>query len=129
MDAMKKFIVIGLGIVLLLVVSGLVWQHHKPPSDAEIHQTIIGTWRNPGGYGQMTLDSDGSFSSSWKAGNHTNTFYGTWHVKDGELTMAGTNRNAPPFSDTSRSKIIQVDSHVLIFADIGHQHETNRLTR
>jgi hypothetical protein len=125
---MKKSIIIGLGIVLLFVISVLVWHHYRPPSDAEIHQTIIGTWRNPKGFGQMTFDSDGSFSSSWKAGSRTNTFEGTWLVKDGELTATVTNRGATTVYD-SRSKIIQVDKNILISVEVEHEHQTNRLTR
>jgi hypothetical protein len=125
---MKKSIIIGLGIILLVVVSIIVRQHFRPPSDAEISRKIVGTWKNRGS-GVMALAPDGSFSNSWKAGTRIRTFEGTWSVKDGEFILTSTKRDAIPFSDVNRSKIILADDHDLIYVDVGNDHQTNSLRR
>jgi hypothetical protein len=140
--AMKKSIVTGLGLVPMVIVSVLVWHHFQPPSDAEIHKTVIGTWRNPKGFGIMVLGPDGNYSSRWKAGSRILTYAGAWSVKDGELIVEATKRdaipplfedpkrNAIPFSEVASSKIIRADNHHLVYVDLHYEdHQTNLLTR
>ncbi len=140
---MKKLIIFGL-VIAVVIVSALLWQQSKHPSDAKLARQIAGAWTkdtfNPKTFSWTdpvvytnTLSPDGSFSYIWGHKSALVTFQGTWLVKDGELVMTFTNsfgtgshQAVAATGQVERCKIISVDEHRFIYLAGGR---TNILTR
>jgi len=114
---MKKLIIIGLSVVLLIV-AFLLW-HHPHPS------LLTGTWIADIGNGMRnttTVQSDGSYVAlvTGRPDGQVQTWEGRMDVKDGLLIntitnmMAGTQTVAGFKKDITRAKIIQMDDHTLV---------------
>jgi hypothetical protein len=82
--------------------------------DADLSKQIIGTWTSDDKQSTETYAPDGSFLTLTRASNHTNSFAGTWQIKDGIMIETFTNA---PFHLTGQ--IFQYRIHVLD----GHQLE------
>ena len=91
--------------------------------DAKPTQQIVGSWTSASAGTIMTISPDGSWLLRNMASGHTNTFAGTWQIKDGFFTMMMTNSPNPnrPSSvgDVVRYKIVHVDEHQFIFQERG----------
>jgi hypothetical protein len=120
---MKKYIIIGTGIILLVVILVLV-------KDAELRRGVVGTWT--GGVFTMTISSDGSYSARFGTETNPDTLlYGTWVVRGGALVMTCTNASGTKPHELSgsvdRLKIIQMDeSHLVTQTDNGVTNAVER---
>src|ERR1019366_2759043 len=115
---MKKFIIIGLSVVLLIG-AFLVW-HHPHPS------LLTGTWIADFGNGKRnttTVQSDGSYVAlvTGSPDGQVRTWKGRMDAKDGQLIntisneMVGTQTVAVRKNGiVVRAKIIQMDDHTLV---------------
>jgi hypothetical protein len=93
---MKKLIISGIGLVLLVVVSVLLRQHFRPLSDAEIRQKVVGTWSVPPSASDTAtiineIHSDGSFVSKWSSATSDISLEGRWDVQGGSVVLTLTN--------------------------------------
>jgi hypothetical protein len=97
--------------------------------DAKLDRQIAGTWTREGS-GTMTFTSDGSFSTILRKPDHTNSFAGTWQIRDRVLIMTLT--NAPAIKGRSlvggveRYNIIHVDDHEFLYEESGQTHTLSR---
>ena len=86
-------------------------------------QQITGSWTSTRSGTEMAISPDGSWLTRNMVPGHTNTFSGTWQVKDGFFIMTLTNSPNPnrPASagDVVRYKIIRMDEHQFIYEDSG----------
>ena len=106
----QKLTILALGLLL----SGC----NKTPSDAVIRWQIAGAWTYNQD-GALTIAPDGSWSimESKRAG--TNSFAGTWEIKDAVLYMTTTNRhNKPAVGTIEEYKIIHLDGATLIYGEV-----------
>ena len=131
---MKKLIIIGVGLVIIILVAALSWQHFRHPSDDKLGKQVTGTWIREGP-GTLTITPDGSFSSVFAMPDHTNIFTGTWQIADGFFLMTLTNASVPQSRNlqtrnligrVERYKIVHVDEHQFTYMAGGR---TNILTR
>jgi len=119
---MKKFITIGIGVGLLIVVSVLFWHHEKSSGDAMIRQKLTGPWVTdyPGVKGAVTFRSDGSYAVNQTQGFGTNErpvqFEGTWQVRDGYLIMMSTQAVSGGIylESPTRAKVIRVNDQEFV---------------
>jgi hypothetical protein len=128
---MKKLVVIGLGIVILLSLL-LLWRHHvrsssgvdvSQMSDAEVTKMFTGNWVNKGSWEQLILHSKRSFTDRLRPDSTTSTeclYEGVWDVKDGFLSLTITNAitridtNIKSIGSIDRFRIVQVDTNALV---------------
>jgi hypothetical protein len=109
--------------------------------DAALTRKIPGVWKREGTNSEAkdtfvsttTISRDGTFSfvRTWNQRPHTNTYAGTWKIKNGVMLMTLTNRsgrnpNVPAWVGPLEAKIIQLDDHQLVEVFEG---ETIKLTR
>jgi len=96
---------------------------HKPPTDVEIYQQVIGTWKNaPSASDTVTIlsemRSDGSFFSKWLGATNDNEVDGIWKVQDGFMVMTMTNVPSTIArslgSMVQRYKIVQIDNEKFV---------------
>ncbi len=85
--------------------------------DTKLAQEIPGTWTRSAH--AMAMTPDGRFTESFLSKTGTNTFVGTWQIKDGILIFTTTNVNGtlPDTADGSvqRYKITHLDEHQLVY--------------
>jgi uncharacterized protein YxeA len=132
---MKKIVIIGLLVIVAVVLSLLLWQHHKVARDQDFSRKLAGVWSwkyaniletyNFAADGSLTTQDTFTYSKS------TNTFQesGTWHIKDGQLTDTITSdthkRARVPRSSTSR--IVRLDANRLIVSIGTNTMELNKI--
>jgi len=98
--------------------------------DAKLDRQVAGVWNRESTSNTMTYASDGSFSIIVRKPSHTNSYAGTWQIRDQVLIMTYT--NAPVVKGRSlvggieRYSIIHADDHQLICNEDG---QTVTLTR
>jgi hypothetical protein len=103
---------------------------NKTPSDAVIRRQIVGTWTfNQDG--ALTISPDGNWSIMESKLKATNSFAGTWQIKDDAFYMTTTNSRIPlgpsAVGGVQRYKIIHVDDQTLIYGD--GQNVDDQITR
>jgi ABC-type glycerol-3-phosphate transport system substrate-binding protein len=124
---MRKIVVTGFAIGLLIVVTLLLWHHIRHPGDAAIRQKLIGSWgsENPAIKGAVTFNPDGSFAVNETFGLGTNAhpvqYAGTWQVEDGFLVTrtAQGSSGGVHVEPITRDKIIRVNDQEWVFIDRG----------
>ena len=124
---MKKIIVTGFAIGLLIIATLLLWHHTRPSGDAAIRQKLIGSWgsENPAIKGAVTFSPDGSFTVNETFGLGTNThpvqYAGTWQVEDGYLVTrtAQGSSGGVHVEPITRQKIIHVNDQEFVIMDHG----------
>ena len=114
-----RFVLILLALSLFLTGCG---------HDSKLTKKIPGSWQHEGTSIQgtdtftsmMTISPDGTFSyfRVWNEKSLTNTFAGTWQIRDGFMFMTVTNRSGPnphvPPGAVIKSKIIRLDDHQFV---------------
>ena len=126
---MKKLIIIGAGIAILILISVLSWQHFR---DANIRQKICGSWRasNAEPSFMMTFAPDGSFWFGMSP--YHNGFSGTWRVSDGFVFMTTTsfynNGRQSRIISHLRLNISRLDDHQLV-CERNRLDDHNQLAR
>jgi hypothetical protein len=117
---MKKLIVIGACVVLLILAFLMVRQHHQPPSDSEISQKVPGSWIGKNKKFVMTITPDGSYAYGTSPTH--NSVGGTWQIRDGFFIMTITNSTAHGgqalVGVVSRCRVIHFDDHQFAY-DMG----------
>jgi hypothetical protein len=125
---MKKLIIIGVGLVIIILVAALSWQHFRHSSDDKLGKQVTGTWIREGP-GTLTITPDGSFSSVFSMPDHTNIFTGTWQIADGVFLMTLTNASVPQarklIGGVERYKIVHMDDHKFMYDENGQIHTLN----
>ena len=103
---------------------------NKTPSDAVIRRQIVGTWTYNQD-GAFTFAPDGSWSIMESKLKVTNSFAGTWQIKDDVFYMTTTNsriKDGPAaVGGVQRYKIIHLDDQTLIYGD--GQNVDDQITR
>jgi hypothetical protein len=131
---MKKLIIIGAGLVIIILVAALSWQRFRHPSDDKLGRQVAGSWIREGP-GTLTITPDGGFSSEFSMPDHTNIFTGTWQIADGVFLMTFTNASVPQARNlqtrnligrVERYKIVHVDDHKFMYEENGQIHTLNR---
>jgi len=79
--------------------------------DTKLAEEIPGTWTHSAH--AMAMTPDGSFTESFRSKTGTNTFAGTWQIKDGILIFTTT--NDPAGASVQRYKISHLDAHQLVY--------------
>jgi hypothetical protein len=127
---MRKIIVIGIIVVLVVVAFLVVWQHSR---DSKYRHDIAGTWTYNQD-GAFTIAPDGSWSIMESKRKGTNSFAGTWQITDGVFYMTTTNsrieQGPSAVGGVQRYRIVHVDDHTLIYGDVpnsGHQITRKRI--
>ena len=124
---MKKIIIIGISVALLIIASLLFWLHSRSPSDTKIGQRVAGTWTRARG-GPLVVNPDGSWAIKSLGDSPTNSYAGTWQIKGGVLSMTITNGlvegGHSPVGGIIGYKIIRVDDHQLVYKDINEGRGT-----
>jgi hypothetical protein len=122
---MKKLIITGISLVLLIVVFVLTWQHFR---DVKLRHEVVGSWRGIGGSRfSMTIASDGS--QSWGTTNRPDFISGTWRIRHGILILTTTNEYHRFHGGSSlvgvvmRCRVVHLDDQEFVF-DMG----TNTIT-
>ena len=98
--------------------------------DAKLTKKIPGTWKHDGistGSSRDTYtstltiapDSTFSFFRLWNERPITNTYSGTWKIRDGFMLLTLTNRNGPHplptnFKPVIKSRIIRLSDHEFV---------------
>lgn len=121
---MKKFAIIGLSVVIVVVFVLLLWQHVKISRfDRDFRQSLAGHWsRELKNYRCTNIVApDGSFTeqSMFIHPDGTNTYQlaGTWHIKDGDLIETITSDSNPsalvPLSHSGQIIRINTDEFIV----------------
>ena len=145
---MKKLIVVGIGLAMLMLLVALWLQHPRHSSGPDIHmargadvramsaaevrKVFTGNWAPQGStMGELVLHSKGSFTKRLRSDSTSEAkqwlYEGTWSVKDEFLTLTITNadaRNTPdiePIGTTDQFLIIKVDQSHLVLQKDGVQ--------
>ena len=117
---MKKLIIIGVGLVLVIAATLLFWHHSRRPSDTEIRQKVPGSWTGKNKKFLMTVTPDGSYAYGTSPTH--NAIGGTWEIKDGFFIMTITNSTAHGggalVGVVQRCRVIHFDEHEFAF-DMG----------
>jgi hypothetical protein len=91
------------------------------PSDSPVRAKLTGTWSAVPHDAEFTMNSDGSYVSTFTRGGLDYEFEGTWTVKDGVLILKLTANHSVNTKHTMRVgssesyKIAYVDSGMLVF--------------
>jgi len=144
--AMKKLIIIGISLVILILLVALSLPHfrhssgpdiHKAStadvrtmSDAEVRKIFTGDWVPQGStWGGLVLHSKGSFTKRLRSDSTSDAkqwlYEGTWAVKDAFLTLTITNavtRNtadSEPVGSIDQFMIVKVDQSQLVLQKDG----------
>jgi hypothetical protein len=116
---MKKFIIIGFCLSLLVISTLLVWHYIKHPSDATIRRELPGTWVARGGGSTCTINSDGYFVTQI-TGKHIGRFEGTWQVEHGYMIYTITKSSFTGHWPAMLSvRILSMDGHKLAVQQDG----------
>jgi hypothetical protein len=108
--------------------------------DAKLSKKILGTWKHDGtntqGTGTFTstttIAPDGTFSylRIWNERPLTNTFAGTWQIREGFMFMPLTNRSGPnpqvPPGAIIKNRIIRLDDHEFVCETDGITNISSR---
>jgi predicted RNA-binding protein with PUA domain len=102
--------------------------------DAQLRQQIAGTWYLSSGVirGVIVFVSDGSASSHLTNGTEELAFQMTWKVKDGIIISTDTRASARnttnwiAVGDVTRSEVIHVDDHQLVYSSNGRTISLSR---
>jgi len=142
---MKKLIVVGISLAMLLLLVALCLEHPRHSSGPDVHmargadvramsaaevrKVFTGNWAAQGStMGELVLHSKGSFSKRLRSDSTSESkqwlYEGTWNVKDEFLTLTVTNAVArrtldiEPIGSTEQFMIIEVDqSHLVLQKD------------
>jgi hypothetical protein len=120
-------------LVLSLLLSGC-------SHDAKLSKKILGTWMHEGTNTQGTatftnttiIAPDGTFSylRIWNERPLTNTFAGTWQIREGFMFMTLTNRSGPnpqvPPGAIIKCRIIRLDDHEFVCETDGITNISSR---
>jgi hypothetical protein len=116
---MKKLIIIGCCLVLLLVACVLTWHHFRVPSDAEIRHKIMGGWATTDGTETIfDFAQDGSYTEG-----HLAQLGGVWQVEDRVLTLkmtkfpAGFKQPQGVVLAPFKFRIIDVDDQHIVYTE------------
>jgi hypothetical protein len=112
---MKKFTIIILWLSLMLTAC--------KKSDSTFSRQVPGNWTRDRS-GTMFIGSDGSWSIKPSSDSLTNSYAGTWQIKDHVFIMTFT--NDPMKGGIARYTIIRVDDHQLVYEDSGNIHTNSR---
>jgi hypothetical protein len=123
---MKKFIIAGFVVVLLIICAFLFWPHSRIPSDKVIRENISGTWvidLSSVAHSTIVVGADGGYVCRMTGANGrvTATLEGTFAVTNGYLVDTVTksslaNERVP---NTSRGRIVLADGHEMVVSHIG----------
>lgn len=118
--------ILGTDPFILFIASGQFEARAGLPSDAEIHDKIVGLWGATTGStsNSITLRADGTYASkvlNWSnRGEITDFFQGRWRIGNGYLMMTLTKATRPevfPVNHTDRYKLIDVTDDTVTFKD------------
>jgi len=121
---MRKFIIAGFVVVLLIICAFLFWPHSRIPSDKVIRENISGTWVidfSRGAHSTIVVGADGGYVCRITGANGrvAATLEGTFAVTNGYLVETTTkssiaNARVPA---TSRSRIVRADGHEISYTN------------
>jgi hypothetical protein len=117
---MKRFTIIGLFIILIILCVLLFWRHAKLTRDQDMQSRLTGTWtlelldilRDTN-----TVASDGSFHLQEATGTNLFQVTGTWRIKNGDLvdtTTSNTARIGVRLPHTDIHHIVRLDDSELV---------------
>ena len=115
--------------VLLIVFSLVLLLTACSGREGKLAQHITGTWHRDES-DTITFAPGGSFSRLLRKAGHTDSFTGTWQIKDRVLLMTITSasdaRSGPLIGGVESWNIVRVDDHHLVYEQ---SRQTNTLSR
>ena len=111
---MKKLIVTGIILVLLIVAGVSTWQHFR---DVRLRHAVVGNWRGTGGSRfSLTIAPDGS--ESWGT-PRPDAYSGTWQISHGILILTTTNTTVHGGSSLIgghlRLRVVHLSDHYFVY--------------
>lgn len=129
--AMKRWIIIGFSLLVIIAFILLAWHHTKTSRDRDFRQSLAGAWSWELYNMRCTniVASDGSFTSQlvFDHPSRTNTYQmaGTWHIKNGSLieTVTSDSKKSARVPRTLSGTIFRVNANEFV---IAWQGSTNK---
>jgi uncharacterized protein YpmB len=116
---MKRLIIIGFSVVIVLAFILLFLQHTQSFRDRKFRQKLSGawSWEIYSLHGTRNYAADGSFTEQvFKGTNSYNLTAGTWYVKDDKVivTFTSDSNKKAQIPRTSSEQIIRIDAHEFV---------------